>query len=411
MTMGGVQRPRIAVILLQLGGPDSLEAVKPYLTNFFSDPAIIPVRWPTRWLIAKILAGRRAPIAREIYRQLGGKSPILEQTEAQRAALEKELADFGRVRCFTAMRYWHPFAEDVARDVKAWKPDEIVLLPLYPQFSTTTTGSAVTDWERAAKRDGLAAPTRTIWEYPTEPEFIEAYVDLIRRYWPDDGKGSPVRLLFTAHGLPKVIVKRGDPYPDQVRETAEAIVERLGIAGLNWKLAYQSRVTPQEWLKPNTEDEIKRAGEEGVGLVVVPLAFVSEHSETLVELDIEYAEVARQSGVPAYRRVQTVGTHSKFVGGLARLVRQSARLRVCRPSAWSKSAVPVGQLKTAVRSHPLSRRRKGSASPCCISGSFAKRAIAPVKLVNDRLTPFEQEGSQAGVNRQERHAPAMGDEP
>jgi protoporphyrin/coproporphyrin ferrochelatase len=337
MVMGIEVRPRrIAVVLLQLGGPDSLGAVKPYLTNFFSDPAIISVGQPMRWLIAKIIAGRRAPITREIYRRIGGQSPILEQTDAQRAALEEELVDYGAVRCFMAMRYWHPFAEDTAQEVAAWAPDETVLLPLYPQFSNTTTGSALKDWERAERRVGLTAPVRVVREYPTEPGFIEANVDLIRQFWPEGSERLPMRVLFTAHGLPTSIVGRGDPYPGQVRQTARAIVEGLGMRDLDWKLAYQSRVTPQKWLEPSTEDEIRRAGEQRVGLLVVPLSFVSEHSETLVELDIEYAEIARQSRVPEYRRVPAVGTHSKFISGLAQLVRRSARLRPRELDAGSK---------------------------------------------------------------------------
>jgi protoporphyrin/coproporphyrin ferrochelatase len=339
------KHPRVAVVLLQLGGPDSLDAVRPYLTKFFSDPAILGLRQPLRRLVATGIAAWRAPIAREIYRHLGGKSPVLDQTERQRAALEAELAGEASFRCFTAMRYWHPLADAVARDVAAWVPDEIVLLPLYPQFSTTTSGSAINDWLRAAEGAGLAVPTRIIREFPTEPGFIDANVDLIRQSCPPGAEGSRTRLLFTAHGLPKAIVRRGDPYPDQLRETAWAIVTRLGRPDLDWRLAYQSRATPQKWLQPSTKNEIKRAGNEGVGLALVPLAFVSEHSETLVELDIEYAAVARLSGVPSYRRVPTVGCHRKFISGLARLVKGAARSWQHQPEAAS-SAVAVGSGKS-----------------------------------------------------------------
>jgi protoporphyrin/coproporphyrin ferrochelatase len=315
-------RRRLAVVLLQLGGPDSLEAVQPYLTRFFTDPAIIRLPRLLRGVIARIIAARRAPVTREIYRLLGGRSPILEQTEAQRTALESALAGLGAVRCFIAMRYWHPLAHETARQVAEWGADEVVLLPLYPQFSTTTTGSAVSDWMEAAQGVGLNPPLSVVSDYPADEDFVAAHVDLIRRAWPAENNVR-VRLLFTAHGLPLSIVKRGDPYPDRVSTTARAIVEGLGRDPLDWRLAFQSRVTPQKWLEPSTEAEIRRAGADGVGLVLVPLAFVSEHSETLVELDLEYAQLAREHGVPAFHRVPALGTHPTFIRGLARLVKQS----------------------------------------------------------------------------------------
>ena len=312
-------RRRIALVLLQIGGPDRLGAVGPFLRNFFSDPEIIRLRRLPRAVVARLIAWRRTPVATGIYRQLGGASPILGQTWAQGWAVAERLADLGEVRPFVAMRYWHPFAAETAAAVRDWRPDEIVLLPLYPQYSTTTTRSALTDWAQAAREAGLAAPTRTVDAAPADPGFVAAQADLIRRAWPRDG----ARLLFTAHGLPLSIVQAGDPYPGQIRASAAAVVAALGLPGLDWRIAFQSRVTPQQWLKPDTEDEVKQAGRDGVGLVLVPIAFVSEHSETLVELDIEYRAVAEVAGVPSFVRVPTVGLHPAYVAGLASQVRRA----------------------------------------------------------------------------------------
>ncbi|MFE0758420.1 ferrochelatase [Inquilinus sp. NPDC058860] len=312
---------RIALVLLQIGGPDRLEAVGPFLRNFFSDPEIIRLPGPLRTAVARLIAWRRTPVATGIYRQLGGASPILGQTWTQGWAVAERLADLGEVRPFVAMRYWHPFAAETAAAVRAWRPDEVVLLPLYPQYSTTTTRSALTDWARAAGEAGLAVPTRTLDAAPTDPGFIAAQADLIGRAWP--ATGGPYRLLFTAHGLPLPIVQAGDPYPDHVRASAEAVVAALGIPGLDWRIAFQSRVTPQQWLKPDTEEEVRQAGRDGVGLVLVPIAFVSEHSETLVELDIEYRAAAEASGVAPFIRVPTVGVHPAYVAGLAAQVRHA----------------------------------------------------------------------------------------
>jgi ferrochelatase len=316
-----VARRRIALVLLQIGGPDRLEAVGPFLRNFFSDPEIIRLPRLPRAVVAWLIARRRTPVATEIYRQLGGASPILGQTWAQGWAVAERLADLGEIRPFVAMRYWHPFAAETAAAVRAWRPDEIVLLPLYPQYSTTTTRSALTDWAAAVRAAGLSAPTRVVEAAPAERGFIAAQADLIRRAWPPHG--GQHRLLFTAHGLPLPIVQAGDPYPDQVRASAEAVVAALGIPGLDWRIAFQSRVTPQQWLKPDTEAEVRQAGRDGVGLVLVPIAFVSEHSETLVELDREYRAVAEAAGVPSFTRVPTVGLHPAYIGGLAAQLRRA----------------------------------------------------------------------------------------
>ncbi|MCZ8121809.1 MAG: ferrochelatase [Magnetospirillum sp.] len=316
--------PKVAVVLFNLGGPDSPEAVEPFLFNLFSDPAIIGLPNPLRWLVAKLISRRRAPHAREIYAQIGGASPLLANTQAQARALESALGDLGEVRCFSAMRYWHPLTEGAAAAVKTFEPDRIVLLPLYPQFSTTTTGSSKKAWDKAARAHGLAAPTSFACCYPVEDGFVAALADLTAKYHAEAAAHGRPRVLFSAHGLPKKVVAAGDPYQVQVERTAAAVVAKLGIPDLDHVVCYQSRVGPLEWIGPYTEDEIARAGADKVPLVVVPLAFVSEHSETLVELDIEYREKAVEDGVPHYARVPTVSTHPAFIGGLARVVRAFA---------------------------------------------------------------------------------------
>jgi len=311
---------KVAVILFNLGGPDGEEAVKPFLFNLFHDPAIITLGQPWRFLIARMIASRRAPIAREIYKALGGSSPILAETERQGRALEAALGgEEDEYRAFIAMRYWRPFADEAAMKAKAWGAERIVLLPLYPQFSTTTTASSFTDWDRAAAKAGMALPTARICCYYDDRDFIAAHAGRLSRALAalDPQK---TRILFSAHGLPEKIVKTGDPYPWQVEKTVSAIMARIGP---RWDhvTCFQSRVGKLKWIEPSTDEEVRRAGKDGRIAVVIPIAFVSEHSETLVELDIEYRKLAAACGVPAYIRVPTPGDDATFIRGLAAMVR------------------------------------------------------------------------------------------
>lgn len=306
---------KIAIILFNLGGPDSLDAVQPFLRNLFSDPAIISLPTWLRLPLASFIASRRTPKARGIYEKIGGGSPILGQTEAQARALEEVLGPGHEWRGYVCMRYWHPMTERVAASVRRFAPDRIVLLPLYPQYSTTTTASSFNAWKKAAT---FKTPTVEIENYPTEPGFIAASVDLVKQGLVDAGD-IPKRILFSAHGLPEKVIKRGDPYQRQVEQTAAAIAAQLGQ--VDWSVCYQSRVGPLKWIGPSTDDEIRRAASDRKAIVLYPLSFVSEHSETLVELDIEYRHLAEGAGVPKYVRVPTVGTHPQFIGGLANLVR------------------------------------------------------------------------------------------
>ena len=311
---------KLAVVLFNLGGPDSLNAVEPFLTNLFSDPAIIRVPNFLRRGLARVIAGRRASVAKGIYAQMGGRSPIVPETELQARALETILAKRGiDAKCFIAMRYWHPMIMEAAKAVKEWAPDRIVLLPLYPQYSTTTTASSRSEWQRCRKVVKLDVPENEVCCYPSEQGFLEVIADGVRTALVRGRPGIRYRVLFSAHGLPKRVVAAGDPYQTHVELTVAGVVRLLAQADLDWSICYQSRVGPLEWIGPATDAEIRRAGADRKGLIVVPVAFVSEHSETKVELDIEYAHVAKQAGVPDYIRVPTVRAEAKFIQGLAGL--------------------------------------------------------------------------------------------
>jgi len=331
-------KPRVAVVLFNLGGPDQPGAIKPFLSNLFNDPAILRVPFFVRPFLARTLTRARLAPAMASYAKLGGCSPLLELTRAQATALEAALPEL-EARCFVAMRYWHPFSVEAAREVKAWRPDEIVLLPLYPQFSVTTTGSSLTVWREAAARVGLVVPVTTICCYPDMPLFTGALAAAVRAAWTEvRGRvpDHPVRVLFSAHGLPEAIVQAGDPYQWQVERTVEAVLRAWGDRQIDWTICYQSRATPQKWLEPSTEQEIERAARDGAALVVVPIAFVSEHSETLVELDIDYRELAERLGVPFYARVPAQNSDPGFIDALAGLV-------------WASRAAGPGPLSHAGR--------------------------------------------------------------
>lgn len=317
---------RIAVVLFNLGGPDSPDAIRPFLFNLFNDPAIIGLPNPARWLLAQYISRRRERTARRNYDFIGGKSPLLPNTITQAKALETALDGPDEVRCFVSMRNWHPFSDETARNIKTFQPDNIVLLPLYPQYAAATTGSSVKDWIRAVGDVGLDAPTSTICCYPAERGFVSAMADLVVEAWKKAEKTGLPRILYSAHGLPEREILRGDPYQWQVKQSAAAIAavvaDRLG-GHQEWLVSYQSRVGRLKWLGPYTDAEIERAGLEGRPLVVVPLSFVSEHVETLVELDVEYRELAALHKVPAYERVRTVGDDAGFIEGLAGMVRRA----------------------------------------------------------------------------------------
>ncbi|MDE2335568.1 MAG: ferrochelatase [Rhodospirillales bacterium] len=321
-----MSRPRIAIVLFNLGGPDRPEAVGPFLRNLFSDPAILRVGPVARPLLARLIAARRTGPATQNYALLGGSSPLLGLTQEQARALEAALPELD-ARCFVAMRYWHPMSDEVAREVAAWKPSEVLLLPLYPHFSTTTTGSSLAAWREAAARVGLVAPVTTICCYPDDPGYVGSVAAMVRRAW-DEARaavpaGTGLRVLFSAHGLPESIVRAGDPYEMQIRACVASVIAAMDIDGLDSAVCFQSRVTPQRWLSPSTETEIERAAHDKVAVLVVPIAFVSDHSETLVELDVEYRELAEKLGVPGFYRAPVANADPAFIASLAGLVRRA----------------------------------------------------------------------------------------
>lgn len=324
---------RVAVVLFNLGGPDSPEAVQPFLENLFLDPAILRVPGFIRPWLGRFIARRRTAAAQANYAILGGRSPLLELTEGQARALEAALNAAGdaqgqtEYRCFVAMRYWHPFAAEAARQVKQWGAEEAVLLPLYPQYSTTTSGSSLADWDAACRAEGLALPDTRLCCWHSDTAFANATANLVKAAHAEARaklpSGTPLRVLFSAHGLPESIVKRGDPYQWQVEQTVAAVVGALALPGLDHAICYQSRVTPQKWIGPSTEHEIERAAADKAAVLVCPIAFVSDHSETLVELDVEYRELAEHKGVPGYFRVPAQNSDADFIAALAGLVRRA----------------------------------------------------------------------------------------
>lgn len=306
---------RIAVVLFNLGGPDDQASVKPFLFNLFNDPAIIGLPGFVRTPLAKLISERREKSAQANYALMGGGSPLLPETRRQADALEALLATRlpdDEVRTFIAMRYWAPLTEETAAEVAVFGPDEIVLLPLYPQYSTTTTESSLKRWSEVYAGSGTH---RVVCCWPEAPGWIEAQAQAVRAKLVEAGN-RPVRVLFSAHGIPESLVARkGDPYQEQVEATCAAVADRAGLT--DWSICYQSRVGPMKWLGPSTIEAIEQAGRDQVGAVVVPIAFVSEHVETLVELDIEYGELAHRLGVTPYLRVPAVGVAELFIGALA----------------------------------------------------------------------------------------------
>ncbi|MDC6475860.1 ferrochelatase [Candidatus Pelagibacter sp.] len=309
-----------AIILFNLGGPDKLENVEPFLFNLFNDPAILDLPTFLRYPLAKLISNRRAPVAKKIYAELGGSSPILKLTKEQSDALEIKLnqtQEEDEYKCFIIMRCWNPRAKDVIKDVQLYNPEEIVLMPLYPQYSAATSGSSIKEWKDVCKKNNYHVKTSTICCYPTDQNFINAHTKEIIKKIKDL---KNFKLIFSAHGLPEKNIKKGDPYQWQVEQSVKKIVESLNVENLDWILSYQSRVGPLKWIGPSTETIIIENSKIGKHIVLVPIAFVSEHSETLVELDIEYKEIADANGCKNYTRVPALGTNEDFIKAMSELI-------------------------------------------------------------------------------------------
>jgi len=310
-----------AVILFNLGGPDKLESVEPFLFNLFNDPAIISIPSIFRYPLAKLISKRRTPITKNIYKEIGNKSPILEFTQDQAKSLENNLKKEGDYRCFVVMRCWHPRASDAIKKVKEYNPEEIILLPLYPQYSASTSGSSINEWNDLCEKENYKIKTKTVCCYPTESNFIASHVSLIKKTL-QHVENNNFKMIFSAHGLPENKIKKGDPYQWQVEQTVKEIMSKLKTENLDHAISYQSRVGPMKWIGPSTDSEIIKYSKEKKGIVIVPVAFVSDHSETLVELDIEYKKLAEKNGCSFYKRVPALGIEENFIKGLTALVLQ-----------------------------------------------------------------------------------------
>jgi len=320
-------KPRLGVVLFQLGGPDSPEAVEPFLYNLFCDPDIINFfgGWLARRPLAWWIAHRRAGIVREHYDAIGGHSPIRELTERQARALEQALAPDFDARCFLAMRYWHPLTPEAVAAVRSAAPDRLVLLPLYPQYSFATTLSSLKEWRRAYSAHASAsapAPREiVIEEFHLHPQYIAALVRNIEAALARFADRRNVQLVFSAHGLPLSLIARGDPYQRQVQETVAAVMARGGWPHPHL-LCFQSRVGRQKWLEPSLTQTLERLPREGKKhLLVIPISFVTEHIETLHEINIEARSHALAAGVQQFEMMPALDDSLGFIASLASLVR------------------------------------------------------------------------------------------
>ena len=309
---------KIGVILMNMGGPDSLDAIQPFLYNLFSDHDIIQIprliQKPVAYLISKI----RAKKTREYYEYMGGKSPQKEQTLAQANALQEALGD--KYKVVVAMRYWHPFTDEALEELFKDEIEKIILLPLYPQYSKTTTGSSFNEFFRQYKKFGKNIPVIKINDFHDHPTYIKAMVENIKENLPQNYQDY--FFLFSAHSLPEKVILEGDPYKDQTEKTVKLIMEHF--PDMKYKLAYQSKIGPVKWLEPMTENVIKELAQKGIkNLVVIPVSFVSEHSETLYELDYQYGNLAKELGIKNYIRIPTLKTHPLFIQALREIVLSS----------------------------------------------------------------------------------------
>ena len=309
-----------AIVLFNLGGPDKLENVEPFLFNLFYDPAILNLPKFIRYPLAKLIAKRRAPITKKIYKEIGGSSPILKLTNDQAVKLENSLNSNQKdiiYRTFVAMRCWNPRTSQIVKEVRKFNPAEVILLPLYPQYSATTSGSSINEWKEICEIENFNVKTSTFCCYPTDNSFIDAHINEIKK---KVNNINNFKLIFSAHGLPEKNIKNGDPYQWQVEQTVDKIVKKINIENLDYILSYQSRVGPLKWIGPSTESVIIENSKFGKHIVLVPIAFVSEHSETLVELDIEYKKLAEQYGCKNYTRVPALGVNESFIKSLLKLI-------------------------------------------------------------------------------------------
>ena len=313
---------KLGVILFQLGGPDSLEAIQPFLYNLFCDPDIIdfPFARIARQPLAKLISTTRAKKVQHHYEVIGGGSPLRRFTEQQAQALERFLrAQHVDATCVVAMRYWHPFTAEAVEQLQAAEVDELVLLPLYPQYSSTTTGSSLNEWNRHAHKLG-ALPTHTVNEFYTNPAYLDAFIEKVEATLDKFEERARPTIVFSAHSVPVSVVERGDPYQRQIEETVSLLRERGGWRTPH-RLCYQSKVGASKWLQPTLRGTLRDLASQGEKEVcIVPVAFVSDHVETLGEIDHEAREQAHELGFTRFEMTPGLNDSPKFIAALAELV-------------------------------------------------------------------------------------------
>ncbi len=325
---------RVGIVLFQLGGPDTLEAIEPFLYNLFCDPDIIdfPFARIGRKALAKLISTTRARKVQHHYATIGGGSPIRRHTERQARALETELCGQGLdARCFVAMRYWHPFTEEAIQQLRAAECDEIVLLPLYPQYSSTTTGSSLNEWRRRFTDD---LPVHCVREFYRNTIYLDAMVERVNEALGRFPQLNRPEILFSAHSVPMSVIEKGDPYQQQIEETVQLLMERGGWRNPH-QLCYQSKVGASRWLQPSLRDALDKLAAENMREVcVVPVAFVSDHVETLGEIDHEAREQAQRLGFTQFEMSAGLNDSPRFIQALGQIVQQAL-------SAPVHEAIPI----------------------------------------------------------------------
>ena len=351
---------KIGVVLFQLGGPDSLDAIEPFLYNLFRDPDIIdfPLAKVARPVLAKLISKGRSRKVRNRYAEIGGGSPIRRITERQAAALEAELRADLDARVFVAMRYWHPFSNEAIQQVRLAGCDELILLPLYPQYSSATTGSSLNEWNRRCRQAGLDISSRVIRDYHDFAPYIDSLVKRINETLAHFEIPENAHLVFSAHNVPESVILAGDPYRDQIEATVRHVRSRGGWPNAA-TVCFQSKVGSRKWLQPTLHQTSENLGRQGVrDMLVVPIAFVSDHVETLSEIDIEERKEAIEHGIQHFEMMQGLNDQPAFVGALAGLVRNALRAagELISEPARAAAAGPAGN-SIEVSHGPISRRR------------------------------------------------------
>jgi ferrochelatase len=314
---------KIGVVLFQLGGPDSLEAIEPFLYNLFCDPDIIdfPLARIARQPLARLISATRAKKVAHHYEEIGGKSPLLDFTRRQATALEASLRRDLDARVTIAMRYWHPMTEAAVAEMERFAPEDVVLLPLYPQFSKTTTQSSVNEWNRRFHANGWSPRTHLVREFYQDPDYIDAVVQAVNTCLAAGDNTADLDIVFSAHSVPVAVIEAGDPYQRQIEHTVDLVWDK-GQWPARRHICYQSKVGASKWLQPSMHSTVRQLAASGSKhVLVVPISFVSDHVETLHEIDIEHREQARELGIEDFRMMPGLNDNPRFIEALAKIVK------------------------------------------------------------------------------------------